>query len=190
MCSQSTPRPPPAALLFAQLGDASPSAGHPMRAHIVLRRGQVAEHGRTPAVAARMPPAVLPVINLRIGTAAGCCCRSSSSLLLPHKSSQRRSEACRNRVVLSLLRLSAFKPIDRSWMVARVSLRRVQLATCDDMGRACARVLWSKQRDKGVSDAICHVILSPSGSTRVLPVMCPNAPAVFRHIPPSETRRL
>ena len=51
---------------------------------------------------------------------------SSSSLLLPHKSSQRRSEACRNRVVLSLLRLSAFKPIDRSWMVARVSLRLVQ----------------------------------------------------------------
>ena len=80
---------------------------------------------------------------------------SSSSLLLPHKSSQRRSEACRNRVVLSLLRLSAFKPIDRSWMVARVSLRRVQLATCDDMGRAGARVLWSKQHEKRGSDD-CH----------------------------------
>ena len=39
-------------------------------------------------------------------------------------------------MVLSLLRLSAFKPIDRSWMVARVSLRRVQLATCDGVGRA------------------------------------------------------
>ena len=56
-----------------------------MRAHIVRSRGQVAVHGRTPAVAARMPPAVLLVINLRIGTASGCCCSSSSSsLLLPH----------------------------------------------------------------------------------------------------------
>ena len=51
---------------------------------LCVRRGQVAEHGRTPAVAARMPPAVLLVINLRIGTAAGCCCCCSSSLLLPH----------------------------------------------------------------------------------------------------------
>ena len=85
---------------------------------------------------------------------------SSSSLLLPHKSSQRRSEACRNRVVFSLLRLSAFKPIDRSWMVARVSLRRVQLATCDDMGRAGARVLWSKRREKGGSDD-CHKTSDP-----------------------------
>ena len=55
-----------------------------MRAHIVRSRGQVAVHGRTPAVAAHMPPAVLLVIDLRIGTAAGCCCCSSSSLLLPH----------------------------------------------------------------------------------------------------------
>ena len=49
-----------------------------MRAPVVRSRGQVAEHGRTPALAARMPPAVLLVINLRIGTAA------CSSLLLPH----------------------------------------------------------------------------------------------------------
>ena len=34
-----------------------------MRAHIVRSRRQVAVHGRTPAVAARMPPAVLLVIN-------------------------------------------------------------------------------------------------------------------------------
>ena len=54
-----------------------------MRAHIVRSRGQVAVHSRTPAVAARMPPAVLLVINLRIGAAADCCCGSSSSLLLP-----------------------------------------------------------------------------------------------------------
>ena len=60
------------------------SRAHPKRAHIVRSHGQVAVHGRTPAVAARMPPAVLLVINLRIGTAAGCCCCCSSSLLLPH----------------------------------------------------------------------------------------------------------
>ena len=54
-----------------------------MRAHIVRSRGQVAVHSRTPAVAARMPPAVLLVINLRIRAAADCCCGSSSSLLLP-----------------------------------------------------------------------------------------------------------
>ena len=53
-----------------------------MRAHIVRSLGQVAVHGRTPAVAARMPPAAM-VINLRIGAAADCCCGSSSSLLLP-----------------------------------------------------------------------------------------------------------
>ena len=48
-----------------------------MRAHIV------AVHGHMPAVAARVPPAVMMVINLRIGAAADCCCGSSSSLLLP-----------------------------------------------------------------------------------------------------------
>ena len=59
------------------------SRAHPMRAHIVRSRGQVAVHGRTPAVAARMPPAAMLVINLRIGAAADCCCGNSSSLLLP-----------------------------------------------------------------------------------------------------------
>ena len=54
-----------------------------MRAHIVRSRGQVAVHSRTPAVAARLPPAAMLVINLRIGAAAACCCGSSSSLLLP-----------------------------------------------------------------------------------------------------------
>ena len=41
-----------------------------MRAHIVRSRGQVAVHSRTPALAARMPRAVLLVINLRNGAAA------------------------------------------------------------------------------------------------------------------------
>jgi len=86
-----------------------------MRAHIVRSRGQVAVHSRTPAVAARMPPAVLLVINLRIRAAADCCCgSSSSSCCCLIQSSQRCSEACRIRAVLSLLRLSAFEPVDRS----------------------------------------------------------------------------
>ena len=94
------------------------SRAHPMRAHIVRSRGQVAVHSRTPAVAARMPPAAMLVINLRIGaaaetaavaTAAACCCLIQSS--------QRCSEACRIRAVWYLLRLSAFRPGDRSWMV-------------------------------------------------------------------------
>ena len=57
-----------------------------MRAHIVRtpRAGGRARPYTGCRVAARMPPAVLLVINLRIGTAAGCCCYSSSSLLLPH----------------------------------------------------------------------------------------------------------
>ena len=96
------------------------SRAHPMRAHIVRSRGQVAVHSRTPAVAARMPPAVLLVINLRIigpqqtaavAAAAACCCLIQSS--------QRCSEACRIRAVWYLLRLSAFRLRlgDRSWMV-------------------------------------------------------------------------
>ena len=40
---------------------------------------------------------------------AACCCLIQSS--------QRRSEACRIRAVWYLLRLSAFRPGDRSWMV-------------------------------------------------------------------------
>ena len=71
---------------------------------------------------------------------AACCCLIQSS--------QRRSEACRNRVVLSLLRLRSFKPIDRSWMVARVLLRRVQLATCDDVGRARVRAPFGQNNEK------------------------------------------
>ena len=70
-------------IALVQLGDAGPSAGHPMRAHIVRTPRAGAVHGRTPAVATRMPPAVLLVINLRIRAAADCCCGSSSSLLLP-----------------------------------------------------------------------------------------------------------
>ena len=53
-----------------------------MRAHIVRTpRGQVAEHGRTPAVAARMRPAVLLVITVR-GVAIEIGASASSSRFL------------------------------------------------------------------------------------------------------------
>ena len=79
-------------IALVQLGDADPSAGliSNASAHVhahVRSRGQVEMHSRTPAVghtvAARMPPAAMLVINLRIGAAADCCCGNSSSLLLP-----------------------------------------------------------------------------------------------------------
>ena len=57
-----------------------------MRAHIVRSRGQVAVHSRTPAVAARMPPAAMLVINLRYwGRAADTLLlfQQRSNLLLP-----------------------------------------------------------------------------------------------------------
>ena len=84
-----------------------------MRAHIVRSRGQVAVHGRTPAVAARMAPAVLLVIDLRIGTAAGCCCSSSSSLLLPHLvklAAQRGVQKSRGFVAPEAERIRARRP--------------------------------------------------------------------------------
>ena len=79
---------------------------------MVRSRGQVAVHDRTPAVAARMPPAVLLVINLRIGTAAACCC-SSSSLLLPHSvkpAAQRGVQNSRGFVAPEAERVQAHRP--------------------------------------------------------------------------------
>ena len=89
------------------------SRAHPMRAHIVRSRGQVAVHGRTPAVAAHMPPAVLLVIDLRIGTAAGCCCCCCSSLLLPHSvkpAAQRGVQKSRGFVPPEAERIQAHRP--------------------------------------------------------------------------------
>ena len=139
-----------------------------MRAHIVRSRGQVAVHGRTPAVAALECPrqqcwsltCVLgPQQTAAVATAAACCCLIQSS--------QRCSEACRIRAVLSLLRLSAFEPVDRSWMVPRVSLRRGVLAMA---GRPSVR--WraeraTKQREKHGSDAMSQNVRS--GSPRAGP---------------------
>ena len=107
---------------------AGPSAGLiQCERTLCVRRGQVAEHGRTPAVAARMPPAVLLLIHLRIGTAAGCCCCSSSSLLLPHSVKPAAQRGVQNsRGFGYLLRLSAFRPGDRSWMVRWSSLSSIE----------------------------------------------------------------
>ena len=84
-----------------------------MRAHIVRSRRQVAVHGRTPAVAARMPPAVLLVINLRIRAAADCCCGSSSSSLLPDSvkpAAQRGVQKSRGFVPPEAERIRARRP--------------------------------------------------------------------------------
>ena len=71
-------------IALVQLGDAGlHQQGSSNASAHVRSRGQVAVHSRTPAVAARMPPAAMLVINLRIGAAADCCCGNSSSLLLP-----------------------------------------------------------------------------------------------------------
>ena len=81
---------------------------------------------------------------------AACCCLIQSS--------QRRSEACRNRVVLSLLRLSAFnKPIDRScgWYPASVSLRRGVLAMAGLRSVKWRAERATKQRENHGSDG-CH----------------------------------
>ena len=132
------------------------SRAHPMRAHIVRSRGQVAVHSRTPAVAARMPPAAMLVINLRIGAAADCCCGNSSSLLLPDSVKPAVQRGVQNsRGLLSLLRLSAFEPVDRSWMVPRVSLRRGVLAMAGLRSVRWRAERATKQRENQGSDG-CH----------------------------------
>ena len=67
---------------FSALASTNLRASAAMPGHILTGAGHMsivpkAGHGR------RMPPAVLLVINLRIGATADCCCGSSSSLLLP-----------------------------------------------------------------------------------------------------------
>ena len=106
-------------IALAQLGDAGPSAGL-FQCERTCSRGQVAEHPaalRTPALAARMPPAVLLVINLRIGAAAVCCCGNSSSLLLPDSvkpAAQRGVQNSRGFVPPEAERIRAHRPeLDR-----------------------------------------------------------------------------
>ena len=162
------------------------SRAHPMRAHIVRSRRQVAVHGRTPAVAARMPPAVLLVINLRIRAAADCCCGSSSSSLLPDSVKPAAQRGVQNlRGFVPPLRLSAFEPFDRSWMVPRVSLRRGVLAMAGLRSVRWRAERATKQREKHGSDD-CHRTsdLAPprAGPSRACEVK-PRYPSAWSHQP-------
>ena len=143
-------------IALVQLGDAGPSAGL-----IQCERTLCVAAGRWQCTAAhRLWPLVChrqccqsltcvlePQQAAAAAAAAACCCLIQSS--------QRRSEACRNRVVLSLLRLSAFKPIDRSWMVPRVSLRRGVLAMAGLRSVRWRAERATKQRENHGSDG-CH----------------------------------
>ena len=116
-------------IALVQLGDAGPSAGL-----IQCERTLCVAAGRWQCTAAHrlwrlecprqqcwsLTCVLGPQQTAAVAAAAACCCLIQSS--------QRCSEACRIRAVLSLLRLSAFEPVDRSWMVPRVSLRRGVLA--------------------------------------------------------------
>ena len=143
-------------IALVQLGDAGPSAGL-----IQCERTLCVAAGRWQCTAAHrlwrlecprqqcwsLTCVLGPQQTAAVATAAACCCLIQSS--------QRCSEACRIRAVLSLLRLSAFEPVDRSWMVPRVSLRRGVLAMA-----GLQYVRWraeraTKQREKHRSDD-CH----------------------------------
>ena len=185
-------------IALVQLGDAGPSAGL-----IQCERTLCVAAGRWQCTAAHrlwrldcprqqcwsLTCVLGPQQTAAVATAAACCCLIQSS--------QRCSEACRIRAVLSLLRLSAFEPIDRSWMVPRVSLRRGVLAMA---GRPSVR--WraeraTKQREKHGSDD-CHRTsdLAPpraGPSLRVTPHIrtCSPTPegAVASELPASAARR-
>ena len=93
------------------------SRAHPMRAHMCVAAGRwqcTAAHRlwrlECPRQQCWSLTCVLgPQQTAAVATAAACCCLIQSS--------QRCSEACRIRAVWYLLRLSAFRPGDRSWMV-------------------------------------------------------------------------
>ena len=96
-----------------------------------------------------------------MATAAACCCLIQSS--------QRCSEACRIRVVLSLLRLSAFRPGDRSWMVRWSSASSIEPSMA---GRRSVR--WRAERctarpkKHGSDDCHCHCLCPLAASTSAL----------------------
>ena len=70
-------------------------------------------------------------------------------------------------MVLFLLRLSAFEPFDRSWMVPRVSLRRGVLAMAGLRSVRWRAERATKQREKHGSDAMSQNVRS--GSPRAGP---------------------
>ena len=97
-----------------------------------------------------------PQQTAAVATAAACCCLIQSS--------QRCSEACRIRAVLSLLRLSAFEPVDRSWMVPRVSLRRGVLAMAGLRSVRWRAERATKQREKHGGDDVSQLAAAPGAA--------------------------
>ena len=118
-----------------------------------------------------------PQQTAAVATAAACCCLIQSS--------QRCSEACRIRAVWYLLRLSAFRPGDRSWMVRWSSASSIEPSMA---GRRSVR--WRAERctarpKKHGSDAMSQNVRS--GSPRAGPSRHKNsavgAPLTLTHSP-------
>ena len=130
------------------------SRAHPMRAHMCVAAGRwqcTAAHRlwrlECPRQQCWSLTCVLgPQQTAAVAAAAACCCLIQSS--------QRCSEACRIRAVWYLLRLSAFRSGDRSWMVPRVSLRRGVLAMAGLRSVRWRAERATKQREKHGSDDV------------------------------------
>ena len=129
-------------IALVQLGDAGPSAGL-----IQCERTLCVAAGRWQCTAAHrlwrlecprqqcwsLTCVLGPQQTAAVATAAACCCLIQSS--------QRCSEACRIRAVWYLLRLSAFRPGDRSWMVRWSSASSIEPSMA---GRRSVR--WRAER--------------------------------------------
>ena len=143
-------------IALVQLGDAGPSAGL-----IQCERTLCVAAGRWQCTAAHrlwrlecprqqcwsLTCVLGPQQTAAVAAAAACCCLIQSS--------QRCSEACRIRAVWYLLRLSAFRPGDRSWMVRWSSASSIEPSMA---GRRSVR--WraercTARREKHRSDD-CH----------------------------------
>ena len=142
-------------IALVQLGDAGPSAGL-----IQCERTLCVAAGRWQCTAAHrlwrlecprqqcwsLTCVLGPQQTAAVATAAACCCLIQSS--------QRCSEACRIRAVWYLLRLSAFRLGDRSWMVRWSSASSIEPSMA---GRRSVR--WraercTARREKHGSDAM------------------------------------
>ena len=129
-------------IALVQLGDAGPSAGL-----IQCERTLCVAAGRWQCTAAHrlwrlecprqqcwsLTCVLGPQQTAAVAAAAACCCLIQSS--------QRCSEACRIRAVWYLLRLSAFRPGDRSWMVRWSSASSIEPSMA---GRRSVR--WRAER--------------------------------------------
>ena len=155
-------------IALVQLGDAGPSAGL-----IQCERTLCVAAGRWQCTAAHrlwrlecprqqcwsLTCVLGPQQTAAVAAAAACCCLIQSS--------QRCSEACRIRAVWYLLRLSAFRPGDRSWMVRWSSPSSIEPSMA---GRRSVR--WraercTARREKHGSDAMSQNVRS--GSPRAGP---------------------